>query len=518
MKLVTKTLLIFLLATVAVSANAQRIFYSEPDRDDLRQLRFEVLGKYQNNYLIYKNVKSFHYICVYSADMKLKEKVNLDFIPDRVITVDLINNAENALLFYQYQKKSIVYYMGVKLDANGKKIGEPIEIDTTRITSFSDNKVYSVIASDDKKKIMVFKMKIKIRDDFQFQTVLLNSSLIPVRKTSFNYNLISNKESIADFYLDNEGNFLFTHVSRPGQREYINQARLGVLQTYADTVKTFPLSLKDIFLDELRIKVDNLNGRYILASLYSATKRGNIDGIFAAVINKDLNGTDIEKAMLFNDEFRSLAKGDNAVKFAFNEYYLKHFIVKKDGGILITGESSYTNSRGGNMSRWDNPWMWNSPMNNYWGWNPWNNWGGSGWGWGNNWGNPWGNSGFGPNQQVRYFTDNVMIVALDKDANMQWNNVVTKSQFDDNSDNMLSYQIMNSGAELLFLYNEWSRRTPMLYGQSLSPDGKVSKVPPLKSMDKGYEFMIRLGKQVGARELIVPAIYRNAFSFARIEF
>jgi hypothetical protein len=501
------------------SSNAQRIFYSEPDRDDMRQMRFEILGKYNNQYLIYKNIRSKHYMCVYDPEMKMKDKIDLDFIPDRVITVDLFSLSDRALLFYQFEKKNVVYLMGVQFDGSGKKLGEPMELDTTKIGGFSDNKVYSIISSDDKKKLMAFKMKIKQRDDFHFQTLLMSNTLIPIRRTSFNYKLENNKESIADFYLDNEGNFLFTHVSRPGQREYISQAKLATLKTYSDTVKVFPLQLKDIYLDELRIKVDNTNGRYVLTSLYSKTKRGNIDGLFVSIISNNLEGPDIERTVEFSEDFRAKAKGDASLKLTFNDYYLKHFIIKKDGGILITGESSFTNSRNNNFNRWDNPWMWNNPWNNYWGWNPWNNWGWSNAGWNSwGWGRPWGMNSFGPNQQTRYFSENIIILSLDKDASLQWENVVNKSQYDDNTDNMLSYQIMNSGAELLFLYNEWNRRTPMLNAHSLSADGKVNKEPPLKSLDKGYEFMIRFGKQVGAREMIVPAIYRNAFSFARIDF
>lgn len=499
-----------------LAADAQRIYYSDPDRDDMRQMRFEILGKYNNQYLIYKTIRSRHVICIYSPEMKLKEKIDLDFIPDRVIGVDVFSNPEFSVLFYQYEKKNIVYLMGVRIDGNGKKMTEPQELDTTRIGSFSDNKIYSLISSDDKKKIMAFKMKIKQRDDFQIQTLLMNNTLIPVRKAGFNYNLENNKGSIADFYLDNDGNFLFTHITRPVQREYISEAKLVVLQTYADTVKAFPLSLKNVFLDELRIKVDNLNGRYLLSSLFSKTRRGNIEGLFVTVINKNLTDPDIERAIEFTDEFRERAKGDASLKLTFNDYYLKHFIVKKDGGVLIAGESTYTNNRSNISNRWDNPWMWGNPWNNYWGWNSWNNWGGMGNNWG--WGSPWGMNNFGPNQQIRYFADNVIIMSIDKDANLQWQNVINKSQFDDNTDNMLSYQIMNSGAELLFLYNEWNKRSPMLNAQSLAPDGKVNKEPPLKSMDKGYEFMIRLGKQVGPREMISPAVYRNAFSFVRIEF
>jgi len=517
MKTINAVVFLFVLLASVSTTKAQRIYYSQPDRDDLRQLRFEILGKYNSNYLVYKNNRSSHAIAVYDADMKQKEKVDLDFIPDRVINVELFSHPEHSIVVYQYQKKSIVYCMGVMIDGNGKKIGEPLQLDTTQLGIFSDNKIYSIIISDDKQKLMIFKIKNKEKDDFTVQTTLLSHNLMPLRKSSFTYHLENTIESIADFYLDNEGNFLFSHVSRPAAREYINKATLVVLPAFGDSVKKFNLTLEKVFLEELRIKVDNLNGRYVLTSLYSKLKRGNIDGLFTAIVNKDLTGTDIEKAIEFNDDFRNQAKGDNSSKLAFNDYYLKHLIVKKDGGILITGENTYGSSRGSNYNRWDNPWMWGSPYGpgSYLGWNPWNNWGMSGWGM--NWGSQFG-SGWGNNNQTRYYTDNVMVISLDKDANMQWNNVVAKSQFDDNSDNMLSYQIMNSGAELLFLYNEWSRRNPLLNAQALEPGGKVNKKPPLKSLDKGFEFMIRFGKQVSAREMIVPCIYRNAFSFARIEF
>lgn len=518
MKTVKAIALILLLTAAVLAGHAQRIYYSEPDRDDLRQLRFEILGKYNSNFLVYKNNRSRHVIAVYDAEMKLTEKVDLDFIPDRIINMDLFAHPDHMSLVYQFQKKNVVYCMGVMLDGNGKKIGEPLQLDTTEIGVFNDNKIYSTIMSDDKKKLMIFKMKNKQRDDFYVQTLLLGSNLIPLRRAGFGYHLENSKESIADFYLDNEGNFLFSHVTRPAAREYINKAKLVVLPAYEDSVKKFDLTLNKVFLEELRIKVDNVNGRYILTSLYSKAKRGNIDGLFTAIVNKDLQGTDIEKAIEFTDEFRTLAKGDNNAKLAFNDYYLKHLIVKKDGGVLITGESTYGSNRGSNYSRWDNPFMWGNPWGpgSYYGWSPWNNWGMGGWGMGG-WGSPWG-GGWNNSNQTRYFTDNVMILSLDKEANMQWNNVIAKSQFDDNTDNMLSYQIMNNGAELLFLYNEWSRRNPLLNAQSLDPGGKVSREPPLKSLDKGFEFMIRFGKQVSSREMLVPCIYRNAFSFARIEF
>ena len=101
---------------------------------------------------------------------------------------------------------------------------------------------------------------------------------------------------------------------------------------------------------------------------------------------------------------------------------------------------------------------------------------------------------------------------------MQWNNMLAKSQFDDNTDNLLSYQIMNSGSGLLFLYNEWMRRSPVLSAQTVDGAGTINRQQPVRSVDKGFEFMIRFAKQISAKEMIVPANYRNAIGFVRIEF
>ncbi|MEO7961504.1 MAG: hypothetical protein ABIR19_08150, partial [Ginsengibacter sp.] len=58
----------------------------------------------------------------------------------------------------------------------------------------------------------------------------------------------------------------------------------------------------------------------------------------------------------------------------------------------------------------------------------------------------------------------------------------------------------------------------LINDQSISPDGKVTRYPPLRSLDRGYEFMPRYGRQVSSYQLIVPCTYRNYICFAKIEF
>ena len=96
----------------SLSSQAQKITYSEPERDDTRRTEFEIIGRVGGNILVFKNNRSNNFISVYDNEMKLVERVPLDYIDDRWINVDFIPYSDHAWMIYQYQKKGIVYCMG----------------------------------------------------------------------------------------------------------------------------------------------------------------------------------------------------------------------------------------------------------------------------------------------------------------------------------------------------------------------------------------------------------------------
>ena len=149
---------------------AQQITYSQPESDDVRSLDFDIIGKVGGNFLVYKNIRNKYAISIYGNDMKLKDRVDLDFIPDRTINVDFVAYPDFAYIIYQYQKKNILHCMAASMDGNGKLLIEPFELDTTHIGFFADNKIYSTINSEDKSKIMIYKIQ-KRNDKFNFTTV-----------------------------------------------------------------------------------------------------------------------------------------------------------------------------------------------------------------------------------------------------------------------------------------------------------------------------------------------------------
>ena len=166
--------------------NAQRVIYSEPDKNDYRQTEFEIIGKINGNILIYKNLRSSFVMSVYDMDLKEKSRIKLDFLPERIINADFLAYPDFCYMFYQYQKRNVVYSMAARLDGNAKIVGKPVVMDTTEIGFLASNKIYSVINSDDKQYIGVFKINSKNDENYVVTTILYNKDLEKKEKQYLN--------------------------------------------------------------------------------------------------------------------------------------------------------------------------------------------------------------------------------------------------------------------------------------------------------------------------------------------
>ena len=93
-----------------MTASAQRIDYSEVDKDDYREMNFEIIGKVGGKISVYKNFKNRHDICVYDNEMQMTNRVKMDFLPERVINVDFIAYPEFAYMIYQHIFSSLFFF------------------------------------------------------------------------------------------------------------------------------------------------------------------------------------------------------------------------------------------------------------------------------------------------------------------------------------------------------------------------------------------------------------------------
>lgn len=480
-----------------------------PERDDSRRLLFEIAGKVDGNFLIYKNNRGKSWMSVLNNDMEQTARVEMDWVPqnDRMINADFFAYGEYCYMIYQYQKKNVVYCMAARIDGDGSRMGDVIQLDTTQIGFAASNRIYTVLGSEDKSRIMVFKINSKNKRKFLMSTILLDDKLQELKRSAIVIPMEEREDYLNDFHLDNEGDLVFTRFAR-ANNDHISAAAFVIKRSDSDTLIYNQLNIEKNWLDEIHVKVDNFNKRYLLTSFYFRERRGNIDGVYFFLWDKMNSRVHLEDTAMFSDQLRREARGDATVKMAFNDYFIRNIITRRDGGFLIGSEAYYTTSRFNNWNRWD--YLYGAPFRSY------NN---NSYYYSPYYSSLWWNSRMGSGSQgVRYHADNIAVISFDHQGKMEWNNVMGKAQYDDEADDFLSYQLMNTGAQLHFLFNQQERKNNLLSDYSLTPEGEMSRNPTLKNLDKGYEFMPKYGKQVSARQMIVPCIYRNQVCFAKIDY
>jgi hypothetical protein len=496
---------IVLFMVLPFTALCQKVTYSDFEQEDSRDINFEVIGKMNGNFLVYKNVRKWrHKINIFGDDMKIKETIKLEFIPEKTFNVDFVIYPGHFYMIYQYQKKNVLYCMGVKMNGEGEVMGEPVQMDTTQISVFADNKIYSTIYSEDKQKIMVFKMP-KKNDKYSLISMLFNSDLKMIAKSRQALDFDDRRDNFSNFSVDNEGNFVFTKDSKSGFRDNSNKLSLMIQEPAQDTFTTREIDLNKHYIDEVKLRIDNLNKRYILNTFYYKRSRGNIEGLFTYIWDKPAAKPFIQGFTVIGDTLRNEVKTTGQLRFALDDFFIRQVFAKKDGGFLITAEDYSSQSRGNN-----NPWnRWDYLNNYYYGSNSYYYY------------NPYTGfyrplNSFG-SQSTRYYYANILILSLDKTGKIDWSRVIHKDQFDDDNDNFLSYSTINSGGEIHFLFNDDKNKNQIIANHSISPAGVLTRNPTLKSQERGYEFMPRLSKQVSASQLIIPCVYRGYICFAKVD-
>ncbi|HSF44949.1 MAG TPA: hypothetical protein VLA58_03030, partial [Chitinophagaceae bacterium] len=88
MNLTQRLLVLSFFLLASVPALSQRIFYTDIEKDDYRQMNFEIIGRVGGNINVYKSFRNKNDVSIYDNEMKLKSKVKLDFLPDKLLNVD----------------------------------------------------------------------------------------------------------------------------------------------------------------------------------------------------------------------------------------------------------------------------------------------------------------------------------------------------------------------------------------------------------------------------------------------
>lgn len=504
-----KTAAAFLLSFFSTVIFAQQIVYSPTESQDRAGSSiFNIIGKVKQNVLIFKLHNRDAAVSVYDdATMQLKQRVELSFLPkSKIISIYFLPYADYSWMIYAYHERNYVFCIAVKMDENAKLLGAPQLLDSAKIKVEDDPKIYSVTRSTDHSKIMILKIQNRDYDPHLYFTALVyNDNFTLLRKSQLEDDFNYKEEQYRNFCLDNEGDIAFTKEKRPDFQTYaggyISHCTLFVNQPGSNTFSTHTFNLSGKLMQDVILKADNVNDHFVMNAFYSSGI--NIEGLYTSVFDlKDLkwvsaNFTSLGQGIL------ALAKSDNEkINESLNDYYIQNIILKKDGGFIVTAEkirSNYKTVSAGNSPNRSPSWMLYDTYQK--------------------------NRDFLENMNDVYVKDsyqysnygNILILDADNKGNLNWGNVIHKSQYPlVNGQNYFSYLMMLANGSIDFLFNRPYQQKWILNSESVTPDGNVIENKLLWSLREKYIFLPAEGKQVRSDEIIIPCLYKQHYCFTKI--
>ena len=537
---------------------AQSYVMSGIEKTDKGQMQYEVLGKVEGRYWIYKNNEGVSTIAQYNDQMQLVQQNDLVFLPKKLNAIEFITKSNRVYAFYQFQAATTVYAMVAELDEKGQLVGTPVIVDTAeKIRPGSNAKVFNLIESQDRSKLLFFSVNTTNAASIKIKTMALSTPFAMLNEAKISINSQNKKSQLSDFALDNKGNlFCLRNAEQPNAAPVVSL--LYMAADGSEVIET-PIVNNSLVLDDIRLKINNDNGTVFINSFYATEKKGHIEGMYTFIWDIATKQNSITNASRFTDALRDAVTGKRNLKNAFDDFYFDQVQPNADGGFTIIAEAAKTNSNRNAFSRWDffwggpfyNPFIfsyWNRPFGFYpwgrFGWGGWGmmgpwGWGGlGGWGWGG-WGmmGPWGWGGLGGwgimgpwgwnswmmnpfanfgYPSVTYTAGKVAILKFDANANIQSVKTIDKQQSDVNVDQFIGYGTMNNAAGTNFLYYQKSKGLKQIVHQQLNASGSIVMGSPIVLKEKQLEWMPRSLKQVSEKEAILPYQSKGKLGFAKI--
>ena len=473
------------------ASHAQDIFYSKERKFSFQNGDFEVIGWSGDRLYTYRASKEGFFLDAYNDSMRLMATIALDFFPQKIYETKFINYDDQVTVLFQAVQSNYVVQYAVRLDNKARMLQKPVALDSVKTGWFGPTKsYYSYVVSNDKERIMIYGLgNNKSAKSSGLSTILLDKQLNILAKSapSFDHDV---DFTIGQTILGNDGTLYMSGYTESGSRGYGGDARMIKLPAGTDVFQTSMLPMTNIFISGMFIKLDDNKNEVYIGAFYSDKKAGNIEGVIYGLYHPAQDSVAVFKTIPFDQQLRS-ATDDRNKKKAFNDYQVKNIVVKNDGGFILVSESFYMATRTSYGSGYS------GFYSNY-----------------SNFNYP------GTTTSIReYVYGDIMVIDYNENGERRWHNFIRKEQYSQEDGGLFSsFGLLNSGASLVFLFNDFSSNRSSLNLAAVDVNGNLQ----LKKLNAGNgndgDWLPRSGKQTDAVELVVPVLRKNNLSFVKLSF
>lgn len=464
---------------------AQEILYSSYEKFDFRSGDFSVIGKIGDRVYTYRGSSEGFYLDAFDDNMEKKATIVLDFFPKKVYKTRFVASGNQIVTIYQgLEENRVVQYVAL-LDDKGRLVKGPLVINEAKAGLLGINRDYFQVAhSEDKKYLLVYEADVR-GDGVEFNGTLLDDQLNKISKISTSYTA-DNTLASGDVHLGNDGTLYLPVYTPIGSKGYADRVWLLTMQVGEQKFAPYEMPLNDLYAANTYMKLDNMNRRIYVGGFYSDKKNGHYEGVLYTYFDMVTKTYENRKSLAFDDRLRT-ATGERNKKKAFNNFMVRNLIVKNDGGFVMISEDFYVSTR--------------------------NNYAGPGFGY-----YSWYYGPMMASSVREYHYDDILAISYDAAGNRQWHTFIRKDQYSQEDGGLFSsYALVNTGGAIGFLFNDFNANRSRI--QLASMDGAGQLV--MKSLSTGAsdpDWLPRSGKQISAREIVVPCLSKRQICFAKVIF
>jgi hypothetical protein len=475
---------VLLFSTLLTAAHAQEVTYSPYEKFDFRSDDYGVVGMTGGLLYTFKNSSDGAALEAYDDSMNNVAKVLLDFFPSKIYETHFISYADKIIVLYQALESNKVVQYAALLNDKGLLVGREIKLGTAKTGIFGATRTYfSSAVSDDKKKIVIYSATAK-GSTIDFDCKVFDDQLTNIKHGHATFKADNTIEH-GEVQIANDGTVYLAAYTPVGTFNYADQYWILSLAPGATKFEPKELRLDARFAASGYMKIDNVNNCIYFGGFYSNKKNGNFDGVIYASYNIATAAYQNMRFIPFDTHLVNAA-GARRRNHAFDFYEVRQIIPKGDGGFVFIAEVHYVTTR----NSYD-------PGASYY-------------------------SFYSPYMSTlvhEYHYNDIMAICYDKDGGRQWDAFIPKEQYSQEDNGIFSsYTLLNSGGTLAFLFNDFNVSHSKIQLATLTADGKTD-INSFTAEGNDYpDWIPRNGKQVAARELVVPCFHKKQICFAKVVF
>lgn len=470
-----------------LTTNAQTIQYSPEQKFNIKNDDFQIIGKVGERIYAYRSDGNGFFLDAYDASMKPLAIVNLDFLPQGAQNLYFINYNNQITVLYQTEDSKLSYQHAALLDENGLLKSQPIQLESIvkkNIVANRRNRNYSYVVSEDKSILATYAFVEKDKKAYIHITEI-KSDLSAYQSAEIGLD-VGGEITPQNILLANNGDFYFLSYKYTNENAGFNdQVKVFVTNPIAQTFLNLPIPLDGKYIGGIHAKINQQDNTLRIGAFHTTKAKGAIEGFTYASVN--INAEEPIKIQSAAIDERLKNKSDSRKgKNPLSGFEVRDVIVKNDGGLVMVAEkyTELVRNNSGNMGLYGGPGYYNSGRN------------------------------------IReYNYGDILAVSFDANGIIEWSDFFRKEQTSQNDfGTFSSYLMMNTGGNLVFIYNENISKDGNIAITAIDVKGESTVIRKRDATMETFTWIPRMGQQVGALDVIIPCIKAKTISFAKMSF